>query len=114
MCSCRIVVNFPHTGTQKYMHVKGRVVECGMTGAMLLEQAGSPTADWFVPGEDYLEYSTPAQAKEIVDRLEHCYEETQAIGNRLRAKVLERHNPERFWGRILDRVRLPSVAKVAA
>jgi hypothetical protein len=114
MCSCRIISNFPHTGTQKYMHVKGRVVECGMTGAMLLEQAGSPTADWFVPGEDYLEYSTPAQAKEIVDRLEHCYEETQAIGNNLRAKVLERHSPERFWGRILDRVGLPAIAKVAA
>ena len=104
MCSCRIVVNFPHTGTQRYMHVKGRVIECGMTGAVLLEQRGAPTHDWFTPGEDYLEYDSPAEAKVIVDRLAHNYEVTQTMGERLRAKVLSQHGPDKFWGRILERV----------
>jgi hypothetical protein len=110
MCRCRMVVNFPHTGTQKRMHVKGRVIECGVTGALLLEQQGSPTADWFVPGEDYLEYSSPAEAKAIVDRLERRYEETEEMGKRLRSKVLAQHGPEAFWGRIFERVSLTVAA----
>lgn len=110
MCQCRIIVNFPHTGTQNYMHVKGRVVEAGVTGALLLDERGSPTRDWFTPGVDYLEYSTADEAKAIVDRLANRPEESQAIGWRMRCRVLKEHGPEQFWSRILERVNL----KVAA
>lgn len=114
MCSCRFVVNFPHTGTQRYMHVKGRIVEAGVTGAVLLEQRGSPTGDWFAPGVDYLEYRDAKEARAIVDSFERRPEESQAIGERLRARVLAEHGPDQFWGRIFERVGLPKKVAAAA
>lgn len=106
MCRCRFVVNFPHTGTQKYMHVKGRIVEAGVTGAVLLEQRGSPTGDWFLPGVDYLEYRDAKQAKAIVDSYAKRPEDSQAIGERLRQRVLAEHGPDQFWSRILERIEM--------
>lgn len=103
---CRILLNVPFSGTQEHMQVKGRVVEAGMAGAVLLEHKGAPTADWFVPGEDYLEYDNAAHAVQIVQRLADKPDLTQAIGARLRAKVLGEHGPQQFWGRILERIGL--------
>jgi len=103
MADCRITPNFPATGSYDRMHVKGRVVETGLAGAMLLEQAGSPTPDWFEKGVDYLEWATMAEAKAIVDKYIRLPEETQAFGERLRAKVMAKHSPEVFWGNIFQR-----------
>ena len=101
---CRIMPNFPATGSFERMHVKGRVVEVGLAGGLLLEQKGSPTPNFFTPGVDYLEWETTDQAREIVERLKDKPEETQAFGERFREKVMANHSAEKFWGRILDRL----------
>ena len=104
MSDCRIMPNFAQTGSYERMHVKGRVVEAGLAGCLLLEPTGSPTPDWFEPGVDYLPYENMAQAKEIVERMSALPQETEAFGARLRKKVLDNHSPEKFWGRIFDRL----------
>ena len=104
LSSCRITPNFAMTGSYDRMHVKGRVVEVGLAGGCLLEMKGSPTPDWFEKGVDYLEWDTIEDARNIVKRLKDAPEETQAIGERLRKKVMENHSPARFWERIFDRI----------
>ena len=101
---CRFIANFPHTGTQKYMHVKGRVVETGLAGAVLVEQRGAPTQDWFEPGVDYLEYGSAKEARQIVDHFASRPDESHAMAERMRTKVLRDHGPAQFWSRITDRV----------
>ncbi len=104
MCDSRIVPNFPMTGSFDRMHVKGRVVECGFAGSLLLEQKGSPTPDWFEPGVDYLEWGSMDEAKEIVEAYKDDPEATQVFGDRLMGKVKEHHSAEKFWKRIIDRL----------
>lgn len=108
--NCRMSVNTAHTGTEAAMHVKGRVIESGLAGALLLETKGAPTSYWFRPGIDYLEYESPADCAAIIKRLAHEPEKTQSIAMSLRQRVLDYHTPAHFWKRILDRVGL----KVAA
>ena len=71
--------------------VKGRVVESGLAGALLLETKGAPTSYWFRPGLDYLEYETPEEAADIIRRLSHEPEKTQSIAQSLRSRVLAEH-----------------------
>ncbi len=102
MCNTRMTPNFPRTGSYETMHVKGRVVEAGLAGTMLIEQKGSPTSDWFTPGEDYLEWELVNDVKAIVRTTSP--DQSEAMGNRLREKILENHSPEKFWGRITERL----------
>src|SRR3990167_4871693 len=104
MLDTRIMPNISFTGSYEKYHVKGRVIEAGWAGCLLLEQKGSPTPDWFEPGVDYLEYDTTVQAKEIIEKYWDKPDETQVFGERLRKKVEENHSPEKFWGRIIERL----------
>lgn len=99
----RIMPNFPLTGSFERMHVKGRVVEVGLAGGLLLEMKGSPTPNFFTPGVDYLEWGSMEEAQEIVIRMSDRPDETQEFGLRLHAKVKANHGPDKFWGRIFDR-----------
>lgn len=101
MCNYRITPNFSHTGSYKRMHVKGRVVEAGLAGCLLLETAGSPTRDWFTPNIDYLEYSSIHDVKKVMVKNPV---DTEGFGFRLREKVLAEHTPDKFWGRVLERL----------
>lgn len=107
---CRMSVNIAYTGTEAGLHVKGRVLESALAGALLLETRGAPTSYWFRAGLDYLEYGSPEEAQDIVKRLTHEPEATQAMALSLRARVLAEHSPRQFWERIFDRIGL----KVAA
>lgn len=113
LSQCRVVANFPWTGTEVAMQVKGRVVEVGLAGAVLLERRGAPTADWFELGVDFLDWGSPAEAIEIVRRIAVNPEETQAMGLRFRERVIAEHGPARFWGRIFDRIGLPAPTEPA-
>ena len=104
MANTRIMPNFAQTGSFERMHVKGRVVEAGWAGCLLLEPKGSPTPDWFEPGVDYLQYDDMEQAKGFVDKYRNDHEGSQAFGLRLRAKVEAEHSPQKFWGRIFARL----------
>jgi hypothetical protein len=86
------------------MHVKGRIVEAGLAGCCVLDMRGSPTADWFEPGRDYLEYSTADEAADIIERMKLQQVECAMMGLRLRRKILDNHTPAHFWRRILDRI----------
>lgn len=102
----RITVNFPRTGSYERFHVKGRVIEAGMAGCLLLEQKGSPTPLWFTPGTDYLEWQTADEVRWMVEHYAKHPEESQAIGWNLRAKVMAQHTPAHFWQRIFDKAEL--------
>lgn len=102
----RMSLNLAHTGTQAAKQVKGRVVESGLAGCLLLEQSGAPTKDWFTPGEDFIEYEGADDAEKIIKHFAARPDETQEVGARLRAKVLAEHTPERFWRRIFERLRI--------
>ena len=77
MANVRIMPNFAQTGSYERMHVKGRVIEAGLAGCLLLEQADSPTRDWFEAGVDYLPYQSMGQAKEIVLNMANKPQESQ-------------------------------------
>jgi len=104
LCKCRITINFPDTGSGRYMHVKGRVIEAGYCGVLLLERRNSPTKNWFTPGVDYVEYDDINHAKTLVAYYADHPEEAQAISDRLRARVTSEHGPTVFWGRVFDRL----------
>lgn len=111
MADTRIMPNFAQTGSFEKMHVKGRVVEAGLAGCLLLEPVGSPTPDWFEAGVDYFPYSSMAEARSIVEKYKDRPDETQKFGDRLRRKVLAEHTPEKFWGKVIQRIHdLRSVA----
>jgi hypothetical protein len=99
-------LNIAWSGTEATLQVKGRVVESALAGCCLLETKGAPTKDWFTPGVDYLEYGDQFEAEQIIRRLQNEPEATQAMGQALRAKVLNNHTPEKFWNRIFERIGL--------
>lgn len=105
MCDTRITPNIANTGSWTRLHVKGRVVEAGYAGCLLMETAGSPSRHWFERGVDYLEWADTGEAREILATYRDRPDESQAFGERLRKKVLAEHLPEHFWGKILERCR---------
>lgn len=82
------------------MHVKGRVTEAGLAGCALVE-AKSPTAAWFRPGADYLEYDSVAMARAQILRLMADEGLAAAMGESLRRRVLSEHSPKQFWDRVI-------------
>lgn len=103
LSDCKCVLNHPMTGSGQYKHVKGRVIETGFARSCLLEPIGSPAANWFVPGVDYLEYEDNVNAAADVilttseDRMWEC-------AQCLNVSVAERHNPFVFWKKVLNKV----------
>lgn len=100
----RIIPNFARTGSRSRMHVKGRVIEAGLAGALLLEERGSPTANYFTPDVDYVEWDSPRTTCFQVRKLLTNPGETQGFGDRLRARIAAEHSPAAFWGRIIGRL----------
>jgi hypothetical protein len=101
---CSSVINFPRTGSAVTCHVKGRVLEGALAGAVVMDAADSPTSDWFEPGVDYLTYDNVNHAVSLVRELRQGAANGQhyaAMAARMRVKVLERHSPRAFWGRVL-------------
>jgi len=104
LATCRMSLNIAYSGTEAATQVKGRVVESALAGCCLLETEGSPTADWFTPGVDYLTYADASDALRIIRMLANEPEVTQKYADNLRSKLLADHTPERFWQKIFDRV----------
>ncbi len=105
--NCRMSLNIPYSGTEQAMQVKGRVIETGLAAGVLLEVKGSPTAQWFTPGVDYLEYSSMDELIEAIKVYElQLPEWGEEMGKRLQARVLDEHHPRVFWSKILRRIGL--------
>ena len=97
---CRASINVAEVGGPiKAKHVKGRVVESGLAGCMLLEQAGSPTSEWFQAGSDYMEYEGPEDIRRVVSDYGFRAQAAE-MGGRLREKMAA-HHPRFFWQRVL-------------
>lgn len=101
MCDSKITYNYGITGSTKSMHVKGRVVEAGFAGSVLLEKRGSPVDKWFVPGEDFLWFETPDEAAWILENTDDL--QLEQMARRFQGEVLENHHPAKFWERVLLR-----------
>ena len=104
--SCRCIWNYPETGGLTSQHVKARVIEASLAGCLVLERKGSPTEDWFVPGEDYVEYQDPADVRTILAIVDASPEAHKEMARRMRRKVIERHSPDVFWSVVLGRLGL--------
>ena len=105
--NCRMSLNIPYSGTEQAMQVKGRVIETGLAAGVLLEVRGSPTAQWFTPGVDYLEYSSMDELIEAIKVYElQLPEWGEEMGKRFQARVLAEHHPRVFWSKILRRIGL--------
>ena len=104
MSNVCLMPNFSFTGSYMRHHVKGRAVEAGWAGCLLMELSQSPLKNWFTPGEDFLEFTTMEDAKAILERFKGKPSESQAFGERLRKKVETEHSPQAFWKRIIDKI----------
>jgi hypothetical protein len=62
---CRMIFNTAWTGSGKYYHIKGRVIEAGYAGAALIEHVNSPIDHWF-PKETCFRYSDGDEAIDII------------------------------------------------
>jgi len=100
---CRAIVNSAKTGSGQRWHVKGRVIEAGLAGAVLIESAEAPTKDWFEPGRDYLTWS---QFEDIVNLANRTDPEMQAIAQRFHDRVLQEHSAQAFWGNVFKDIGL--------
>lgn len=85
-------------------HVKGRVIEAGLAGATLIEQANSEASRWFKPGEDYLTFTTVEEIRQQIHWVESHPDEAQEIANNLRAKILGEHTPKIFWDDVFNKL----------
>jgi hypothetical protein len=101
MCNTKITYNYGITGSTQSMHVKGRVVETGFAGSVLLEKRGSPTKNWFEPGVDYLEFDNAEEAAQIVEITDDDH--LRQMAARFHCKVFTRHHPLLFWQRVLTK-----------
>lgn len=106
MCNCKTIVNTPRSGSDNSDHVKGRVVETGFAGAVLLERRNHATSQWFRPGIDYVEYLNPTDGHHRLQWLMERPEEAQEIAASLHQRVVTEHSPAAYWGDICSRLNI--------
>ena len=98
MKRCKSTINAAHTGTGRFRHIKGRVLEAGWAGCALIENATSPIARWF-PADCYTSFRDIDDAAKIIKAGEFN-------GRRLSEEVRAKYRPEQIYGEILAGVDL--------
>jgi len=106
MMRCKIVINMSLSGSGLSRQVKGRVVETALAGACLLEDNGSATSKWFIPGEDYIEYEGKHNALEIINSLYDNDITMFRCAENLRRKVMTEHSPKVIWNKVFSQLHL--------
>lgn len=106
MLQCKSVINMSKSGSEASRQVKGRVVETALSGACLLEDKGSVTSDWFIPGEDYIEYENKEHLLEIVNSLRDNDEKMFRCAENLHRKIVNNHSPKIIWSKIFSQLGL--------
>jgi len=101
---CRISINTPFTGSGQARQVKGRVLETGFAGAMLLEWANEATARWFIPRHEYVEFSGTDECAELAEWYSAHPKVSQQIAEALHKKMWAEHAPHIFWKKVLGAV----------
>lgn len=100
-CRCKSVPNSPVTGSGKRYHVKGRVIECALAGAVLIEARDSPTARWFTPKKEYLEFGDTREAASLVLWVMNNAAKAAAMAQRMHDRAMDHYKPVDFWSRVL-------------
>ena len=97
LCSCRGVWNSALTGSAVRRHVKARVVEAGLAGAILFEEEAAPTRDYFTPGEDYLQWGSVDDVVRGLEWMRESPESARAMAARMRSRVISQYAAKPFW-----------------
>lgn len=101
---CRIGINVATTGGHSGKHVKARTLELAAMGCLVLETAGSPLANWFIEGTDFLSYATVAEAADKIRWAASHADEAAAIASSMRDKVKRDHSHAVFWSQVTERL----------
>lgn len=110
---CKMILNMARHGGGNGEHVKGRVVEAGLGGCLVLETHGSPLRHWFEPGVDYVEYSNAEDARTLIASCLKNPAPAILAADKMRAKILRDHSPAAFWGRIFSALGMDEKTRVA-
>lgn len=102
----KIVLNVPWSGSDNAAQVKGRVLEAGHAGCVLLEHAESAARHWFCAGGDYAIYESKEHAAEVVQRLLADPDEMERLAHALHTRVTHEHSATLFWQRVFRGVGL--------
>jgi hypothetical protein len=101
---CRTILNVPWSGFSESRQVKGRVIEAGLAGCLLLDHRDSATERWFTPDVDYQTYGTVEEARLVQGWYDARPQSAAIIAKSLQRRILDEHSPESFWARIFERI----------
>lgn len=104
MCQTQIVLNVPWSGSDNASQVKGRVLEAGWAGCVLLDHESTAAKDWFRSGLDYVPYKTPSDAADAVTQLLSDQEWMQKLAVHHQRIVRVAHSPAVFWRNVFQRI----------
>ena len=90
---CKMIINLSFSGTEEAHQVKGRVLECALTGAAILEWHESPIGDWF-PRNSYFTFSNVFQVEEMFK----CLTDEQIIR---RAVAFKQHYEKNYQPKMI-------------
>lgn len=108
---CQMLLNISYTGTGHAHHIKGRVLEAGWAGCVLLESKGSPIHKWF-PEDCYIIYDGPKEAAAIIAELDDVT--IQNTAKRLNEEVQNRFTPNIIYEMIVEKAKLCGYSRVGA
>lgn len=98
---CQLFLNISFTGTGMAHHIKGRVIETGLAGCVLLEHKDSPIQEWFSEG-CYISYTHPKEIKEIIEDIDD--KTIESVSAKLSAEVRTLYTPQKIYGGMLHEI----------
>ena len=113
LSDCKCILNHAATGSETSFHIKGRTIEAALAGALVLENEGSPLAEWFEAGKDFLTYKDAADVQRKLSWILAHRDKAEAMAISLRSKVLSQHNPKVFWDHVFGRMGLQKKRRAA-
>jgi hypothetical protein len=100
--TCQLIMNDARTGSGLHRHMKGRFVEASFAGCCLIEPRDSPAKHWFEPDVDFLQWESTGEAEAHIVAAGGRSAQNEAMGQRLRNKMMEKHSAQVFWGNIMS------------
>ena len=98
---CQMTINTSMTGSGMVHHVKARVTEAALAGAVLLEMADAPTHEWF-PDDSFFTYQNMEEAAILINGLDDV--EISRTVHVASEYVKEHYTPRKLFQQILDRL----------
>ena len=99
----KISINFAGSPCQTYTQCKGRVYEILASKSLLLECKNKSTSEVFVPGVDYIEFSSAQELDTLIEYYLAHEDERIRIATR-GYETYQKYNNQKFWDTILDKV----------